>query len=112
MNVGSVFRPTFCLRASLRCRSVSSGDGGAERRDVLVLHLVRLLCQFIVVEQRRCIVEGLKPQTGYESGCWSYSEWQGQSAQGHYSKDREQRTSPPPGPSERPAGPALSEKRK
>lgn len=86
--------------------------GRAERRHVLVLHLVSLLCRFIVVEQRRCIVEGLKPQTGYESGCCSYSEWRGQSAQGHCSKETERRSSPLPGPSERPAGPALSDKRK
>lgn len=28
VNGGGVFRPTFCLRASLRCRSVSSGEDG------------------------------------------------------------------------------------
>lgn len=31
VNAGSVFRPTFCLRASLRCRSVSSGGVGEQR---------------------------------------------------------------------------------
>lgn len=31
VNVGGVFRPTFCLRASLRCRSVSTGEGREKR---------------------------------------------------------------------------------
>lgn len=80
--------------------------------DVLVLLFEHSFCQVIVVEQSRCIVEGLKPKTGYESACCSYSEWRGQSAQGHCSTAREQRTAHPLGPSERPAARSPSEKRR
>lgn len=82
------------------------------QRDVLVLLFEHSFCQVIVVEQRRSIVEGLKPKTGYESACCSYSEWRGQSAQGHCSTAREQRTAHPLGPSERPAARSPSERRK
>lgn len=80
------------------------------QRDVLLLLSEHSFCQFIVAEQRRCIVKGLRPKTGCESACCSYSVWRAQSAPGHRSTGREQPIARPAGPSARPAAPSPSER--